>query len=835
MNSKILNRSMFLDKTRPDIDNIGIMQGFMDDVADREETPDDLQAHETNEELDEMHMADRRPGAPEILMNNLRGDMRSVNARYDELANLVGPAVARDTPEEVLALLQPVLAGGQGGIGELPGAQPMLSGAPPPPPPPGGQGGGGLPPSLSPSVPPPGVGPVAAQGVGSLFPSAPNAGVTPVQGPTPMAHGGMVGEVANMGRAGDTQLAYLSPGAQRWLSATGGSGTVNPATGLREFALGAGLRGLSSAFGKIPKMFGKADDAIPPSPAVGPAQDMSKTLRYGANAPPPPQTAVQSIITKPISSAAAVGTAGFGGVGTGLLLNQAMNPPVEEGSERPPPPVVPGGAVPGAVVPGGAVPGGAVPTAAELVQRANEGETLTPEELAFVYATYGIAGPQSADPGAVVPRDTPKDMTQSFLERVNSRYGDLRAAIRSPQDDDDRKAQALFLIADAGLKLTSGKGRTPVEDITLAASGLPAGFAALGAQKSAGDLKLRTAATEQVLGEIAAEKKAENALAVATARARQSAAEKDRPLQELLVSVRAAYRDMDPKQQMILAMGLLNKTIVPGLDPDKNPALVNILTPGQFWTSPGASNLVPDKNTLGFVPLNHPLVIPTPALSAAAPEDRENIRKENARLGGLVKELRDVYGGVFSQAFGPREFIRSMVGGASLAFFGPAGPWASVETEDKSNAIRALGKTIQKLESASPGRVSVQEQNEIQGWIDKPQNFWTDSTKAFALIRRLETNAVNEISGNFNRLYPNQYAPRQLDSNASIGLSKDTALSMNDPQTLVLLDMLSREAPEGYRPFIRDKPGAAARQITLPLKEFMNQPDIQKRLGRGAR
>ena len=125
MKSKVLDRPMFRGASRPDIDNIGIMQGFMEpgSSGDMEETPDDLQPSQNDEDMEASHMADRRPDSPEILMNNLRGDMRSVDARYKELADLFGPAVARDTPEEVLALLQPVLAGSKDGIGALPGAQ----------------------------------------------------------------------------------------------------------------------------------------------------------------------------------------------------------------------------------------------------------------------------------------------------------------------------------------------------------------------------------------------------------------------------------------------------------------------------------------------------------------------------------------------------------------------------------------------------------------------------------------------------------------------------------------------------------------------------------------
>jgi hypothetical protein len=73
-----------------DIENVGIMQGFMDSMADEgdDEGDDDPEA-----------MMERRPDTPEILMNNLRGDMRSLSARRDELADLVGYQAATETPE----------------------------------------------------------------------------------------------------------------------------------------------------------------------------------------------------------------------------------------------------------------------------------------------------------------------------------------------------------------------------------------------------------------------------------------------------------------------------------------------------------------------------------------------------------------------------------------------------------------------------------------------------------------------------------------------------------------------------------------------------------------
>jgi len=59
-------------------------------------------------------------------------------------------------------------------------------------------------------------------------------------GPMPMAEGGLAdvaAYLASQGRNGDTMLAHITPAEARLLKAMGGSGTVNPRTGIREFFL----------------------------------------------------------------------------------------------------------------------------------------------------------------------------------------------------------------------------------------------------------------------------------------------------------------------------------------------------------------------------------------------------------------------------------------------------------------------------------------------------------------------------------------------------------------------------------------------------------------------
>jgi hypothetical protein len=166
-----------------DVENMGIMAGFKDMMEMEDDDTED-----TNEE-DRVasEVMGRSPKSPEILMNNLRGDMRSVEARIDELADMVGYRAAKDTPQEVLALLQPVLAQQQG-IGAAPASAELMQGPQPPMAPP---------PGMPPEMMPPGAPPEAAPGgmppemMAALMGGA--GGPQGMAGPPPPETGGIAG------------------------------------------------------------------------------------------------------------------------------------------------------------------------------------------------------------------------------------------------------------------------------------------------------------------------------------------------------------------------------------------------------------------------------------------------------------------------------------------------------------------------------------------------------------------------------------------------------------------------------------------------------------------
>lgn len=172
------------------IENVGIMSGFMDDLDEiMGELDDEMEDDDEGDESDMANMLDRRPDSPEILMNNLRGDYRSIDARREELADLVGYNAASETPDAVLAMLQPVLAKqgvaalpmGAADVGPLP-MDPLTGMSPQGGPPPMDQGPMAAPPIMPPAPAPAPQAPIGMKkgGIVQFFQDGSGpAGVTP--------------------------------------------------------------------------------------------------------------------------------------------------------------------------------------------------------------------------------------------------------------------------------------------------------------------------------------------------------------------------------------------------------------------------------------------------------------------------------------------------------------------------------------------------------------------------------------------------------------------------------------------------------------------------------
>jgi hypothetical protein len=143
--------------------------------------------------------------------------------------------------------------------------------------------------------------------------------------PVQMAEGGIVGlpqmtpiarEMAAMGRNGDTMLAHITPQEAMMLQRMGGSGTINPYTGLPEFFIGKLFKGLVKGIKKFAKStIGRIVISVALGAFLGP---MATGFLTGAG------------VT--VGAAAATGiTAGIGVFGSSLLAGDGFKNSLRNG------------------------------------------------------------------------------------------------------------------------------------------------------------------------------------------------------------------------------------------------------------------------------------------------------------------------------------------------------------------------------------------------------------------------------------------------------------------------------------------------------------------------
>ena len=474
MKNEILKRAMFAMPLSKESRNSGIMAGF------EEEMPE-----EPEEGTEEMPQMARTPQNPEILMNTLRGDMRSVDARVQELAQLVGEQAAMDTPPEVLAMLQPQLAAQQGGIGSLPQGQEM---APPPMMPPQGDQGG-MPPQ---GMPPPGMegaGPFP-QGGAEQAPPTPDgmppmtaalgAFITPAMRMAQIAGDkmGQYGSAANaaLGRVFMTPQGITQPILEN-VRGPGGRYTAQQiVTGGEALTSPTFTQGIMQGTAKLADQYPRLASMI--APAAG-ALGLANAPRGGASGPG--TDLMSQIPTDTIED---------------RVANSVLNkPPILSMSLDKP----------------------FTTTRPDLI-KITEGPRPTPAPAApAVEAPAPAVGEVAAKPNVYDVEDARKAEpvdTQTFIkaalkektraERTKEGYAELAPLFQEilGSDKEDMKTNALLMLADAGFKLASSRQPTFAMAVGEASAGLPRGFMALMAQSKDRDLKIKSAALSQAFTDV---------------------------------------------------------------------------------------------------------------------------------------------------------------------------------------------------------------------------------------------------------------------------------------------------------------------------------------------
>lgn len=507
MKEDILKRAMFAMPLSKEAQNTGIMSGFgMDDMED---DVDD------NADMEDMPPMARTPQNPEILMNTLRGDMRSVDARYMELAQMVGEEAAMETPPEVLAMLMGQMGAQQGGIGALPQAQNMA--------PPGAQAPGGQPP------------PPDQMGAQEPAPAMPQGGI-------PMPEGMESAPPFSQGAEAPQGYAVggIVRGAQMVGDKLGQYGSAANAALGRMFMAPQGItqpfvesvRGPGGRF--TSEQINRGGDLITPTFTQGITQGVS---RLAEQYPRAAQAAG--------AGAAALGLSDFiSGSSSGQTTNPLVNQiPTDTAEQRAagrairdagPPMTTYNISDPNAAnwtqqqrgKPPGPIPM-ANPTAAENASEtqrllasypapetaaaAPEGDVLgafiNEKMAAFDKRQAGNAGTVAQNIKTAVKEKTKMDRIRESQKEYAPLYEELLGS-----DKESAKTNALLLIAEAGLKLASTRKPTFAMALADAASGLPKGFAAIAAQERELGMKVKAASLQQAISDVDAQDKYAQAL-----------------------------------------------------------------------------------------------------------------------------------------------------------------------------------------------------------------------------------------------------------------------------------------------------------------------------------
>jgi len=509
--SAVLKRSMFSEKLPKSVRNSGIMAGFEDD--DMLEAPS---------EEDTMPQMARTPQNPEILMNTLRGDMRSVDARYQELAQMVGEEAAQETPPEVLAMLQMQFGQQQGGIGALP------------------QGAGMMPPPME------GGAPMGAPGGAPAMPSP--QGMPPMQGAMPP---GM--ESAGPLPQGGAEQAPPTPDGMPPMQAAAGA-FVNAGTRAAQF-----IADKAAVYGpRVNQYLGNL--LMSPQPTIqrltGGQPAMNLTRQAG-------QSLVQNPVTGEIVQGAGTRLAPYTTLGP--LQSPTLTQGISQGVERL------AAEYPRAAALFAPTAAAMTAIAGPMLDNFSASTPMTPEQQAKYDATMAqidaVNRPDRAkgmenvkrgeigknvpttftpDPRALVIQPTPQQIeafvkpeeapapaeektTEDFINlnlakpqtKEMSRIDRIRAAQEEytplykeliGDSNEDAKTNAMLLLADAGFKLASTYKPTFAMAVAESAKELPRGFANIIAQARDRDIKLKSAALTQAISDVQEQDKYAQAL-----------------------------------------------------------------------------------------------------------------------------------------------------------------------------------------------------------------------------------------------------------------------------------------------------------------------------------
>ena len=751
MKEEILKRAMFAMPLSKDARNSGILSGF--DMDEMGEMPEPEEASE------EMPQMSRTPQNPEILMNTLRGDMRSVDARYQELAQMVGEEAAMETPPEVLAMLQMQLGAQQGGIGALPGAQGMMPpGAPPQPgqqPPAGPQGiAAAMPPGMASAPPFPQGGaeqapPQQFSHGGAVEPPTPD-GMPPMHAqagaPVSMATrtaqwmGDKIGPYANAANVALGRF-FMSPqfGVERM---TGGAPAIpltvqrgetllmNPQTGqvfqgagsrLAPYTslstltaptftegLGRGAAQLSIGAQNLAQQYPRLAGALVPVAAAGTWLDTM--LSRSPQDTPENEARRQALIDQiPIDTRQEIedriqaredqqaqNYADMAGREVNRLKGNYPGPKM---------PVVP-----------------AAPVSADPL-----GDFIQ-EKLAAQQERDAL---REVQPNVMAPKETAPVSRADRIKAARGEYAELYKELLGDTKS-DMQTNALLMLADAGFKYAGmpvTPGSTPISRLSQAASGIPQGFMALLAQAKDRQIKVDTAALSQAVSDIQEQDKFAQQMRIKMLEGDYSL------LREQVKQSGGTYEDSGAG--MITAKTKGGGYVGVSIDP-KNPTVQSAIA-SRFTLRPTDNPFIVNRGQ-------------APTTVETNKEERIKLTNALRKVDNSIKQFEEGPN-LFVEAFGPGPWFQDKVNNLLVPLAPGMVTKSGLDQVAAVNQIKSIVNNAMKSMAAAndEGRVSVWEQEKAEPLLkmfDNPTGFFENkelAAKAFTATKASMLNARQQI------------------------------------------------------------------------------------------
>ena len=787
MKEEILKRAMFAMPLSKEAQGTGIMSGFdMEEELDEDE----------NADLEEMPPMARTPQNPEILMNNLRGDMRSVDARYMELAQMVGEEAAMETPPEVLAMLMGQMGAQQGGIGALPQAQGMMPpGAQPP--------GAGMPPPDQMGAPQPA--PAMPQG-GIPMPEGMESAPPFSQGaeaPQGYAFGGLVrgaqlvgDKLGQYGSAANAALGRMLMAPQPTLQRmTGGTPAMNLSVQGRESLMqtpaGSIVQGAGTRAG--------------PYMSLGPltAPTFTQGLRTGvAQAAERFPRAAEALKT-------AFPVLGFGAAAMQSIGGREQLSPVDAEKEARRQELInqiPTSGYPEAPLRPGEGPRPPRPAAPPVVAQETAPAEAPADDLgAFITEKLGAFDKRQKDAGVEgAIKETPKSKTKT--ERIKEAQGEYNTMFSEILGDDKESAKvnALLLLSEAGLKLASTRKPTFAMALADAASGLPRGMAAIAAQERELGIKAKSAALQQAISDVTAQDSA--------AAARQN-----------MIAEYALKGEIERmKNQGVIfkdgGAGMLipeNKAGSRVGQPMLDPTYVASVKENPIALAFNEADANPFVRDLG----------PANTVVARDPKQRAKIEEDMNIIAGQLATVRSMKD-VVAQAYSPGTFFT----GVKNQYFVPLLPDAIVSPDvNKAQVVSILKNGFSDLargRASQDGRLSVQQekwQRENDEPVAKPDGLLQNPELAAKVLETKEKALLNEWYGSATKL--GVFDRNRVIDTPPTGTKNDPFIMPTDPSSNAQMQAYLRATFGSVRNpstkiYIRDQ--GSGKLFDLSVQDLLN-------------